>query len=79
MEKLLILKNKSFENELFDSLSKLKLAECIEVCGSTKAYTKCLLSKWNKDNTNKENYIIRTLPLTINEVMTEKVLIFRVK
>jgi|JI9StandDraft_1071089.scaffolds.fasta_scaffold546442_2 hypothetical protein len=79
MEKLLILKNKSFENELFDSLSKLKLAECIEISESAKGYTKCLLSKWNKDDNNKENYIIRTLPLTVNEVTTEKVLIFRVK
>ena len=80
MKKVLIEKHRSFETGLFAALAMLELAECLEVCGSTKAYSKNLISKWNRKAAPEQpQYLLRIVPTTENGVVTDKVMVFRVK
>lgn len=79
MEKVLIEKNRTFEQGLFAALATLEPAGFVEVCGSSKAYSQDLVTKWNKKNPDGPNYKVKTVAALDTGKVQTKVLVLRTK
>ena len=78
MEKVIITKKQTFEQGLFGALATLEPSGFVEVCGSTKAYTRDLISKWNRSHDSPQ-YKLKVVAALEAARIEEKVIVVRTK